>query len=148
MNYSVGAHSCKPHGDVKYSEYTYNNKHMAYMGLPFLINKMTKRYERSELMRSKGMGTHYTNDVIKITTNYNSQFQNFEVKNEVFSKENLPKITLEFNMKINFIKYYYQVVIFENQGVFYEVYFWTLNDFVTKNKKEIDLGVKSISVNL
>jgi hypothetical protein len=36
---------------------------------------MTKRYEISHLMRTKGMNIHYTNNIKKITSNYNANLQ-------------------------------------------------------------------------
>ena len=42
MNYDWGPHSCDPKGNVKYSEKTYINKHMAFLGLEFIIDKMIK----------------------------------------------------------------------------------------------------------
>jgi len=71
MNYALGAHSCDPKGQIKYSYKIYNNKHMSNLGLPFLINKMKNRYKRSSLMRSKGLAFHYTKDEEKIKNNYN-----------------------------------------------------------------------------
>jgi hypothetical protein len=73
--YTSGAHNCNPQGIVKYSSQTYINKHMAYLGLNFIIDKTIKRYERSTLMRSKGLAVHYTDDIDKIKKNYYEQFQ-------------------------------------------------------------------------
>lgn len=70
MNYGVGAHAWDPKGIVKYSAKTYYNKHMAYLGIPFIINKMIKRYERSHSMRKIGMSIHYTDDIQKIYGDY------------------------------------------------------------------------------
>lgn len=71
INYEIGAHNCNPHGHIKFSENIYNIKHMSHLGIPFLVNKMIKRYERSEIMRSQGLATHYTNDIEKIKSDYN-----------------------------------------------------------------------------
>jgi hypothetical protein len=71
MNYNHGAHKCNPIGDIKYSTKIYFNKHMSYMGLPFIINKMIIRYERTELMRKYDMCIHYSNNIEKITDEYN-----------------------------------------------------------------------------
>ena len=70
MSYSLGAHSCMPKGIIQYSTIIYDNKHMHYMGLPFLLDKMKKRYTRSKKMRAMGIATHYTDDVQKITHEY------------------------------------------------------------------------------
>jgi ribosome-associated toxin RatA of RatAB toxin-antitoxin module len=70
MNYIIGAHKCNPDGEIKYSDKIYFNKHMSYLGLKFIINKITKRYERSEKMREKGKCHHYTNSVEKIKNTY------------------------------------------------------------------------------
>jgi len=73
MNYDKGAHNCDPKGFIKYSTITYYIKHMSYLGLKFITNKMIKRYERTEKMRSQGLATHYTNDIKKITKSYYSK---------------------------------------------------------------------------
>ena len=63
MHYTIGAHDCGPHGDpLVWSSNVYINKHMSALGLPFITNKMIKRYERTELMRELGVAIHYTND--------------------------------------------------------------------------------------
>lgn len=71
MNYSGGAHRCNPRGKVKYSDKLYKNKHMEFLGLPFIIDKMKKRYDRNERMRKENTNTHYITDIDKITENYN-----------------------------------------------------------------------------
>jgi glycosyltransferase involved in cell wall biosynthesis len=75
MNYSYGCHKCKPTGkqigNIKYSSNKYINKHMCYLGLPFLTNKMIKRYERCAEMRKIGRSTHYTDNINKINKDYN-----------------------------------------------------------------------------
>ena len=53
-----------------YSENIYWNKHMNYLGLPYYMNKILARYERSELMRSKDLDIQYTNDVELISRRY------------------------------------------------------------------------------
>jgi len=108
-------------------------------------NVILKQLNLDKTLDKKTILSQY---ISNLKTNYKAQFQDFEVRNEVFSKDNLPKITLEFNMKINFIKYYYQVVVFENKGVFYEVYFWTLEDFVPQNKAEIEKSIRSFTLKL
>jgi hypothetical protein len=76
MNYVEGAHRCNPVGTVQYSTTEYMNKHMCMLGLSFLTQKMIKRYERSHLMRSKGMAVHYTDDVERIKQGYLSSLRN------------------------------------------------------------------------
>jgi hypothetical protein len=66
MNYDPGAHNSKPRGVVKYSSKIYINKHMNDLGLPFLINKMKKRFMRTRKMRKMGYSRHYTNNSLKI----------------------------------------------------------------------------------
>jgi glycosyltransferase involved in cell wall biosynthesis len=75
INYEMGAHFCKPIAKsqtetIKYSEKIYINKHMNYLGLPYIINKMKKRYERTHQMRTHHYCTHYTNNIQKITSKY------------------------------------------------------------------------------
>lgn len=70
MNYNPGSHSCIPVGDLNYSKKIYNLKHMNKLGLLYTINKMIKRYERNELMRSKKLNIHYSNDLVEIKKEY------------------------------------------------------------------------------
>lgn len=70
MSYGPGCHRCKPRGTIKYSSTTYINKHMNYLGLNFITDKMIKRYGRSHKMRKKGHSIHYTNNVAKIEGRY------------------------------------------------------------------------------
>jgi glycosyltransferase involved in cell wall biosynthesis len=70
INYEMGAHFSNPTGNVKYSAKTYYNRHMSNLGLPYLLNKMNKRFERSEEMRRLGFATHYSNDEEKVRMNY------------------------------------------------------------------------------
>jgi hypothetical protein len=76
INFSIGAHHCSPSGNVKFSNTCYIIKHMEYLGLPFIIDKIKKRYERSSEMRKQNIATHYTDDVEKIKRNYDSNVQN------------------------------------------------------------------------
>ena len=70
MSYSIGAHSSMPRGIISYSSTIYDNKHMHYMGLPYVLDKMKKRYARSEKMRQMGIALHYTDDIQKIKEEY------------------------------------------------------------------------------
>jgi hypothetical protein len=79
MNYDIGAHTCNPTGNVVYSSNVYINKHMSILGLNFLINKLTKRYERSEKMRSRGWCDHYINDIDKIKEIYTNSINNCNI---------------------------------------------------------------------
>ena len=74
MNYGMGAHICHPEGLIIYSFIFYINKHMSNLGIPFITDKMKKRYERSKLMQSKGVAIHYTNDDNKTKSYYNELF--------------------------------------------------------------------------
>lgn len=75
MNYSLGAHDSKPLGEIKYSSKNYINKHINDVGLPFLMNKMKLRYNRSHTMRKHGISRHYTNNSLKIKTEYLRKFK-------------------------------------------------------------------------
>lgn len=74
INYRLGAHTCNPVFNVqtKYSK-IYINKHMNYLGLPFFMNKMKKRFERSKRMRKRGLAYHYINNLEKIKNIYFEQ---------------------------------------------------------------------------
>ena len=76
MNYQLGAHSCNPEGIIKYSSKTYINKHMSNLGLKFIVDKIHKRYERSEKMRSEGHAIHYINDSKEIEKQYLNSLKN------------------------------------------------------------------------
>jgi hypothetical protein len=79
MNYGIGAHNCNPTGNVVYSSNLYINKHMSMLGLIFLINKLTKRYERNEKMRSKNWNVHYITDIDKIKEIYTNSINNCNI---------------------------------------------------------------------
>lgn len=83
MHYRPGAHKCNP--EFYANEYTilsktkktimsekeYINKHMDYLGLSFIHNKMINRYARSHRMRSQfKLATHYTNNFWEIKNKY------------------------------------------------------------------------------
>ena len=70
MNYNPGAHRCAPTGEVRWSTYTYQIKHMAWLGLPFIVQKYQQRYERGKEQQVRGLGTHYTNDVATVTAEF------------------------------------------------------------------------------
>ena len=73
MNYGPGSHWCNPTGNVVYSSTVYMNKHMSYLGLNFLTNKLTERYKRSEQNRTMGWSVHYTQDLDEIKKRYMDQ---------------------------------------------------------------------------
>jgi hypothetical protein len=77
MHYTLGAENCNPHGPggaherpLAVSSKHYLLKHFSYIGLPFITNKMIKRYERTELMRQHGYAIHYTNNIEAIQADY------------------------------------------------------------------------------
>jgi glycosyltransferase involved in cell wall biosynthesis len=71
INFWWGAHTCRPTGNVKYSESVYILKHMNYLGLDYLVEKHRKRYDRNELMRYRGMNKHYSNQKEKVIHEFN-----------------------------------------------------------------------------
>lgn len=70
MNYSLAAHNSFPIGKIQYSDRIYLIKHMNYLGLYYIIDKMVKRYTRSATMREKKIALHYTNDTHYIRYHY------------------------------------------------------------------------------
>ena len=74
MRYGLGAHECRPLGNIKYSSKTYLNKHMSVLGLKFFINKMCERHKRNKL----GIACHYKNDINVITKEYEGFFNSKE----------------------------------------------------------------------
>lgn len=133
--------SCKNLNENAFLQFQNPEKELYVMTLKAEESIILKQLNLDKTLDKKIILAQY---VTYLKTNYKAQFKDFEVKNEVYSKENLPKISLEFNLNINFIKYHYQVVVFENKGVFYEVYFWTLDNFVAQNKEEIEKSIGSI----
>lgn len=79
MNYNCGAHTCEPKGEIKYSEKTYINKHMNYLGLNFYVDRIMNRYYRSHNMREKGLATHYIEDVLEIKNRYIKAVKNCKI---------------------------------------------------------------------
>lgn len=75
MNYSIGAHECDPKGRIQYSSTIYNNKHMCYLGLPFVTDKIIKRHERAHSMQQMEIATHYTNNTDDIKKRYHQLLQ-------------------------------------------------------------------------
>jgi hypothetical protein len=59
MNYSDGAHSCNPIGNIKWSDREYILVHMDYLGLPYKLQKQANRFDRSHQNRGNGLGLHY-----------------------------------------------------------------------------------------
>ncbi len=76
MNYGNGCHDCNPVGKIIFSSKNYLLKHMDALGLPYKIFKNKNRYERSREMAQKGVATHYSNDIDKITMNFNKALKN------------------------------------------------------------------------
>lgn len=71
INYSAGCHTCNPVGKIKYSSKKYYNKHMCYLGLPFLINRYKQRFVRSKEQRELyGRSFHYKSKDDEITEIY------------------------------------------------------------------------------
>jgi hypothetical protein len=71
MNYGLGAHSCNPTGNIKYSEKVYFNKHMSPICLNYFVAKYQRRFTRSHDMRAQGIAIHYLNSLDEITKKYN-----------------------------------------------------------------------------
>jgi hypothetical protein len=72
MNYNAGHHKCNPESNkqIIYSQKIYNLKHMNFLGLPYITNKIINRYKRNQLMQKIKLNIHYTDDVNKITEQY------------------------------------------------------------------------------
>ncbi len=82
MNYTPGHHTCKPIGDIKFSNDKYILKHMSILGLKYITNKNIQRLKRSGDARKKGMSVHYTDDINKIKNNYNNKLKNAIIYNK------------------------------------------------------------------
>tara|TARA_X000000950_G_C13761486_1_gene596999 strand:+ start:341 stop:1072 length:732 start_codon:yes stop_codon:yes gene_type:complete len=72
MNYTIGAHKCKPIGNIKYSKKKYYNKHLNYLGENYYIDKILKRNERAknQHMNKPKLGGHYIDKEIIIKRRY------------------------------------------------------------------------------
>ena len=72
MNYTAGHHNCNPISNqlIKYSDKIYNLKHMNFLGLPYITNKIINRYKRNQSMQKIKLNIHYTDDINKITEQY------------------------------------------------------------------------------
>ena len=76
MNYTAGCHRCNPIGCVKLSKKLYILKHFSYLGLPFIVDKMNNRFERSKrLIKDFSISTHYTNKKQEIEDSYYSNLK-------------------------------------------------------------------------
>jgi glycosyltransferase involved in cell wall biosynthesis len=76
INYSPGCHKCHPIGVVKFSSDIYMIKHYSFIGLPFIINKMTDRFERSKrLIKEYNVSAHYSSKIEDIKTQYYSKLK-------------------------------------------------------------------------
>lgn len=75
LNFLHGCHHSNPVGQIKMSQSTYILKHMDWLGLPYKINKMKIRYERTFQMRKYGLAVHYTDNVEEITRQFNDRAQ-------------------------------------------------------------------------
>jgi glycosyltransferase involved in cell wall biosynthesis len=75
LNFLHGCHHSNPIGQIKMSQSTYILKHMDWLGLPYKINKMKLRYERTFEMRKYGLAVHYTDNIEEITRQFNERLQ-------------------------------------------------------------------------
>lgn len=78
MNYSSGAHTCNPVGDVKWSETEYIMVHMDYLGLPYKLHKQANRFARSHENRKNGYGIHYEVPAEEYINQHNNAISNLE----------------------------------------------------------------------
>lgn len=74
INYSWGAHTCFPTGNIKYSEKKYMLKHFNYLGEEYLVNKHHNHYSRCEVSRMIGMNGHYKNNRQEVVDLYNQMY--------------------------------------------------------------------------
>lgn len=70
INYSIGAHNCKPEGDIKISDSKYMLKHMSLLGLPFVLKRHAIRRARSAEMWKYGHAGHYAQTDEKVKETY------------------------------------------------------------------------------
>lgn len=77
INYDVGAHICRPEGDVKTGG-RYLLKHMNWLGFPYHQARNKIRVQRSEKMRSMGLAIHYREDD-KMWSSYFQKLQEFSI---------------------------------------------------------------------
>lgn len=75
INYELGCHNSHPIGLLNYSKKIYINKHMEFLGLPYVINKYKNRHTR---VGTNTPAIHYTNDANIVTHKYNCWYNNSE----------------------------------------------------------------------
>jgi len=85
MNYDYGAHRSFPDGRVQYSgDRIYKMKHMAWLGLPHILDKMKRRQERAEHLKNLyGINRHYFETEETFMDEY---YENLEKSADIFSK--------------------------------------------------------------
>lgn len=77
INYSTGAHKCRPEGQIKYYDNNVKLFHLSNLSLDYVIKKFQSRRERlSEINKKKRWGIHYLFSEEKITEEFNSHFEN------------------------------------------------------------------------
>ena len=65
INYTAGAHTCKPVGKVSYGN-SYNCYHLKFIGKNYLINRYKDYMGRlSDVNKQFGWGVHYSPEVLK-----------------------------------------------------------------------------------
>jgi hypothetical protein len=75
MNYNLGCHKCNPIGCIKFSSNIYIIKHFALLGIPFYVNKIANRKQRSKrLIQEMGISPQYNRSKEEVTRDYLSKF--------------------------------------------------------------------------
>lgn len=72
INYSPGAHKCKPVGIVKFSKKHYILKHLNFLGAPYYYNKIDIRFRRKNIEQSlkNNWSRHYTDNKKRVRSKY------------------------------------------------------------------------------
>jgi len=98
VKYSLGAHSAKFNGDIKYSKKIYINKHMECLGLNYYLNKKINRNKRTSIKKSDNLKISFMNIFIKNIlyssnlNNHKKTYLNFCKKSKNINESNDKKI--------------------------------------------------------
>lgn len=70
INFTLGAHTCKPVGNIKVSTTQYVLRHQHFGSLGYALHKHEKSYARASAMRARGLAVHYRADAKHVTDIY------------------------------------------------------------------------------
>jgi hypothetical protein len=113
IKYSMGSHTAKFTGDIKYSNKTYINKHMECLGLKYYLNKKKNRNARALIKKSDNLQISLTNFYLKYIYGLYSPNMNIHKNNYLITCKKSKKIYINNDKKIIklFMKLLMQLVL-------------------------------------